>query len=610
MMLSSIVLYFLLTLEHISALKLNITIFAISNTDATLGLSVVGGEWLALLEIMNNSEILPGYSLNFEVYNVHGDSQLAVIQALDIINKDSTENNTHLPIILGAPWSSLSSSTALVLGAYNMGQISSSATSIALSDTNKYPYFYRTIVSDVLQANGLIILCNTFNWTSIGIVYVNDAYGLYLSIGLQELAKLHGIKAVSISISYESDTTYYDAAQQIKDLGLYIIILVVHSTAHLFSAFEEEQITGYPYFYLGVDGWFDRITIHEWNAPVQGSIGMTPWQPDSLDLNEYDEDIRNIVNISLNKVQNLNAKWSYYYNNGYSEQLNVESPGIYSIYGYDSMYTLVYAIAIAMQQTGNTLNEFLRQNNSQMIHILNDIITNKIDFIGATGHVIFDEIGNRRDGLLGFGNVMQNADIEYFGYLYQKENGNISFKLNKSKIIWPSDFIEKGMLPRSNVLIHKQIITIHKSVSIVMCILFGISLFVSLGLMTCMICFHNNKAIKSSSLELNVIMCIGASLGYMSCILYGMDEEISSFKILNGVCKLRYWIIIISWTLLFMPLFFKTYRLSRLFKSILKNKMIIKDKSLFIAIFICVCVDILLLVTLTLIRPSNRIYIS
>ena len=52
-------------------------------------------------------------------------------------------NELYFPIVLGAPWSSLSTSTAPVLGTFDMGQISSGATSISLSDTNKYPYFYR-----------------------------------------------------------------------------------------------------------------------------------------------------------------------------------------------------------------------------------------------------------------------------------------------------------------------------------------------------------------------------------------------------------------------------------------------------------------------------------
>ena len=77
------------------------------------------------------------------VYNAGGDSQQALIAALDIIQYQSTEDQIYYPIVLGAPWSSLSTATASVLGAFNMGQISAGATSIALSDTSRYPYFYR-----------------------------------------------------------------------------------------------------------------------------------------------------------------------------------------------------------------------------------------------------------------------------------------------------------------------------------------------------------------------------------------------------------------------------------------------------------------------------------
>ena len=81
---------------------------------------------------------------------------------------------------------------------------------------------------------------------------MNDAYGLYLSLGIQDLAKTYNIEATSIAVSYEDDVTYNHAAQQIKDLGVYIVILIIHSTARLFQDFAEEGIVGYPYFYLGM----------------------------------------------------------------------------------------------------------------------------------------------------------------------------------------------------------------------------------------------------------------------------------------------------------------------------------------------------------------------
>ena len=53
-------------------------------------------------------------------------------------------------------------------------QISSTATSKALSDRNSYPTFYRTVPSDAIQARGIINLCLIFQWNSIGVIHVNE----------------------------------------------------------------------------------------------------------------------------------------------------------------------------------------------------------------------------------------------------------------------------------------------------------------------------------------------------------------------------------------------------------------------------------------------------
>ena len=98
----------------------------------------------------------------------------------------------------------------------------------------------------------MIELCTTFNWTKIAVVYVNDNYGLYLSLGIQELSIEANIDVTSIAISYEDESTFTHSAKQIRDLGIYIVILIIHTTGDLFAKYEEQGIIGYPYFYLGL----------------------------------------------------------------------------------------------------------------------------------------------------------------------------------------------------------------------------------------------------------------------------------------------------------------------------------------------------------------------
>ena len=79
----------------------------------------------------------------YTVMDIKTDRQESLLIALEIAHKQNNEQNITFPITQGAPWSKFSVLTNPILGVFNMGQISSSSTSDDLSNTNKYPYFYR-----------------------------------------------------------------------------------------------------------------------------------------------------------------------------------------------------------------------------------------------------------------------------------------------------------------------------------------------------------------------------------------------------------------------------------------------------------------------------------
>ena len=160
----------LIIISCANSTKINVTIFAITNLNSTGGHAVVNAQRFAIQEI-NAKGVLFNYYLNLEgtanrhpfrvrlvqlvynnlqtilytVHNIEGHSQKALLAALDICKYKSNKTSQHIyfPIILGASWSSLSTVMNPILGAYDMGQISAGATSILLSDTNRYPFFYR-----------------------------------------------------------------------------------------------------------------------------------------------------------------------------------------------------------------------------------------------------------------------------------------------------------------------------------------------------------------------------------------------------------------------------------------------------------------------------------
>jgi len=268
------------------------------------------------------------------------------------------------------------------------------------------------------------------------------------------------------------------------------------------------------------------------------------------------------------------------------------------------MYTLAHSLQIYLDKEYGDVGNI-------NITKLNEIILNEISFVGASGLIVFDENGDRsEDGLYAFGNSLNiNGDVEYFGYFYE-DNEELKLSVDYDKIIWPQYFIDRDMIPRSGQLTKEQIVDISKSVYIPMYTLSVLSMCITLIYVALTWKYHNTAVLRAASWKINLIMCAGGLCGYVSMIIYGIDEHsLSAGPGFTFLCNLRLWTWIMSYTLLFMPLFAKTYRLSRIFSEILEKKHIY-DKDLMYGILICLIVDLILLTLYTAIEPLQRMYIS
>ena len=76
-------------------------------------------------------------------------------------------------------------------------QISYWSTSPDLSNTDRFPYFYRAVPSDQYQAQAMIDIVLHFNWSYVSIVYENSNYGVQ---GIEEVKKLAMANDVCVAV--------------------------------------------------------------------------------------------------------------------------------------------------------------------------------------------------------------------------------------------------------------------------------------------------------------------------------------------------------------------------------------------------------------------------
>ena len=162
-----------------------------------------------------------------------------------------------------------------ILSAFDWQQISSAATSVQLANY-AYSSFYRTVPADDVQAGALIWLCSQFDWHEVVVLYFWDPYGVYLANEIAKVGALQNIKVHAVSY-FDDISSMEDAAERIKGLNIYIIIDIFMGTGEkMFDLLAAKGVTTFPYYHIGVDGWFQTTDIKEENIAryTKGFVGM------------------------------------------------------------------------------------------------------------------------------------------------------------------------------------------------------------------------------------------------------------------------------------------------------------------------------------------------
>ncbi|XP_030007208.1 vomeronasal type-2 receptor 1-like [Sphaeramia orbicularis] len=242
----------------------------------------------AIKEINNSTDLLPGISLGYKMYDSCASVARGVKVALALTNGNEevflmSETPCTRPAqtqaIIGDVYSSLCMAIATVIGPFYIPMISHFATCACLSDKVKYPSFLRTIPSDYHQSRALAQLVRYFGWTWVGAVRNNDDYGNNGMATFIETAEQLGI-----CLEYSVSMFRTDPPEKIKN----IVDIISRSTSKVIVAFlsakevhvliskmSEYNLTGYQW--VGTEAWiFDSKTAAmDTHHILDGAIGLS-----------------------------------------------------------------------------------------------------------------------------------------------------------------------------------------------------------------------------------------------------------------------------------------------------------------------------------------------
>ncbi|NXB63036.1 TS1R3 protein, partial [Struthidea cinerea] len=153
----------------------------------TGGLIWALGMRFAIDQINNSSSLLPGITLGYDMYDTCFEALVALQPSLLFLTRNGTtgigvlcnytEYQPRVTAVIGPHKSDLCLLTAKLFSSFLIPQVSYGASSEALSNTELYPSFYRTVPSDKNLVEAVVLLLNQFGWNWIASIGSDDEYG-------------------------------------------------------------------------------------------------------------------------------------------------------------------------------------------------------------------------------------------------------------------------------------------------------------------------------------------------------------------------------------------------------------------------------------------------
>ncbi|XP_041126760.1 extracellular calcium-sensing receptor-like [Polyodon spathula] len=429
----------------------------------------------AIEEINNSTDILPGVSLGYKIYDACGSITLAIRAAMALMNgqeegtpldKSCTKPSTALAIV-GHSSSSPSIGIATTIGGFRIPVISHFATCACLSNRDAFPTFFRTIPSDYYQSRALAQLVKHFGWTWVGTIRSDNDYG---NSGMATFVK--EARQEGICIEYSEAFLRTDSREMI----LRIIDVIKKSTSKVIVAFlakgemtvllEElllQNVTGMQW--IGSESWItaSNFATGEGYNVLRGAIGFSissavitglkeflvnvnPYdEPDNIFLKEFWETVFSCTLTTEDKTANLNPCTG-------SENLrnvNNQFTDVSELRISNNVYKAVYAIAHSLHNLFSCKNgqgpfpdktcpNLMKIEPWQVLHYMKTV-----NFTTKTGEkVFFDDNGDpaAKYELVNW-HPNKNGKTEFVtvGFYDASLLAGKQFTMNNISIVWAND---------------------------------------------------------------------------------------------------------------------------------------------------------------------------
>ncbi|XP_025062161.1 taste receptor type 1 member 1 isoform X3 [Alligator sinensis] len=263
-------------------------------------------------EINNSSSLLPNITLGYEIYDVCSESAnmyatLGVLAPSMRRRVEMISNFSHYQpralAVIGPHSSGFALTSATILSIFLMPQISYEASTEMLSLKHIYPSFLRTIPSDRVQVEAMVLLMQDFRWNWVAMVGSDTDYGRK---GIQTLYKAMTKRDICVAyrglIPANKNASSTELKNMVRDIvGTKVNVTIVFSDRRsarvFFEVVVQENVTGKVW--VGTENWLLAPLVSDVPGIYQVGtvIGMSVKASD-LEAKWWDTGSNNHLNIS------------------------------------------------------------------------------------------------------------------------------------------------------------------------------------------------------------------------------------------------------------------------------------------------------------------------
>ncbi|KAI7802227.1 putative extracellular calcium-sensing receptor-like [Triplophysa rosa] len=420
----------------------------------------------AIDEINKATDILPGVTLGYMIYNKCGSTDIlrAAMTLVNGVEKSQISENCTKPqtvqAIIGHSGSTPTMSFARIVGRFYIPVISHFATCACLSNRKEYPSFFRTIPSDYHQSRALAQLVRHFGWMWVGALSNKNDYGINGITTFITAAHEEGV-CIEYTEAFESTGPYNEI--------LRIVNIIKSSTSKVIMAFmshreikmlvEElyrQNITGLQW--IGSDAWItdDSLADGPGHTLLVGSVGFTVRNAQIPGLGPF---LREVHPSQFPNSTFLREFWEYVFDcsltqskvkmscNGSEHLRDVQNSftDVTDLRISDNIYKAVYAVAHAIdnllsceQNKSSTSNACLKLNQIKPWQVLN--VLQLVNFTTPSGeNFFFDNNGDSpaKYELINLQSVNKGKmKVQTIGYYDASLPKGQRFSMNNVLIVW------------------------------------------------------------------------------------------------------------------------------------------------------------------------------